>query len=217
MTAEESYPSQDNVEDALEEAAPELPAEPKATPAFLWWEVVAYVVLLLVAIGLHFWDLGLRPIHYDETIHGMYSWHLYRGEGYQHDPMLHGPLKIFGAAFFYVLFGVSEYTTRILPALFGSLLVVIPILYRRYLGRWGSLAVALMLAFSPAMLYFGRFDRDDIFMVAWDLLLVWCLWRYMEQPRRLYLFLAAAVLALSFTGAETTFVSIGSGAAGLIG
>ncbi len=191
-------------------ASPPATEVPAGQPslAFSRWEIAAYVVLVLGAAGLRFWDLGLRPIHYDESIHGMYSWHLARGDGYQHDPLLHGPFKVLGTSFFYILFGVSDYTTRILPALFGSLVVAIPMLYRRYLGRWGSLAVALMLAFSPALLYFSRFNRDDIFAVGWDLLLVWCLWRYMEQPQRRYLFLAAAVLGLSFASMESTFISL---------
>ncbi|MFQ5988251.1 MAG: glycosyltransferase family 39 protein [Dehalococcoidia bacterium] len=120
------------------------------------WEIASYILLALIALGMRLWALDARAFHYDESLHAFYSWKLYAGQGYQHMPMMHGPFQFHGTALSFLLFGDSDFTARLLPALFGTALVVLPYFLRRHLGRWGSLAVATLLAFSPTLLYYSR-------------------------------------------------------------
>ena len=55
------------------------------------WEKAIYLLVLVVAIVTRFWDLGARGMSHDESLHALYSWKLYAGQGYQHNPMMHGP------------------------------------------------------------------------------------------------------------------------------
>ena len=155
---------------------------------------------------MRLWDLGSRAIHHDESLHAFYSWNLSQGAGYQHNPMMHGPFQFeANAAIFFVL-GDSDYTARLLYALVGTAVVAMPFLLRARLGLLGALLVSTMLTFSPAMLYFSRFARNDILMAAWTLGLVISVWRYLDEGKNRYLYITSAFLALAFATKETTYI-----------
>ena len=172
-------------------------------------EVTAYVALLIVAGIMRFWNLGSRALHHDESLHAYFSWQLFAGNGYLHNPMMHGPLQFeLNAALFYI-FGVTDFTSRSLYALFGILLILCPLLLRDKLGRLGCFITALLLAFSPALLYFSRFARNDILMAVWTFALIAFLWRYLESGKNRYLYATAFALALSFSSKESTYFTVG--------
>ncbi len=176
--------------------------------SFFSWDIAPYLLLAAIALAMRLWDLGYRAISHDESLHAMYSWYLYQGQGYEHMPMMHGPFQFFGNAFNFFLFGDSDFTARLLPALMGTALVLLPFFLRQYLGRWGSLAVAALLAFSPTLLYFSRYARNDILIAFWTLLLVIFIWRYIAERRPRYLYFGAATLSLSFCTKETTYIVV---------
>lgn len=176
--------------------------------ARLNWEIGLYALLVVAAAILRFWDLGGRAIQHDESLYAYYSWYFLAYGSYHHDPMMHGPFFFHVTPLVYLVFGASDYTVRILPALLGTALVGMPLFLRPWLGRWGSLAAAAMLAFSPSLLYFSRFARNDILVAVWTLGLVICLWRYLAERRPRYLYLGAAFLSLGFCTKETTYITV---------
>ncbi|MCH8815123.1 MAG: TIGR03663 family protein [Chloroflexi bacterium] len=175
------------------------------------WEVAAYAVVLISALGLRLWDLGSRALHHDEALHAVYANDLFTGSGYEHTPLLHGPLQIFGTAFaYFVSGGPSDVSARILPALIGTGLVVVPLLFRSRLGRTGALATAALLAFSPTLLYFSRFARNDIWIAFFTLVLIVAIWRFVSERQHRFLYVIAGTLALSFAVKENTFIIVGT-------
>jgi len=172
------------------------------------WELLLFVAVLAIAATLRFWDLGSRAFHGDEAIHAGFAWQLADGRGYVHNPLTHGPFQFLGTALVFVLFGDSDYTARVLPALFGTALVALPFFLRGYLGRTGAIVTSLLLAVSPTLLYFSRFAREDIYVAFFTLATFICVWRYLQQPRRIYLYLTAALLALSFATKETAYIVV---------
>jgi len=120
------------------------------------WETALYLLLIAAAVLTRFWDLGVRTMSHDESLHTHYSWKLYVGQGYQHNPMMHGPFLFHANALVYFLFGVNDFTARIVPALFGVALVGLPYLLRKWLGRTGALITSALLLISPSFLYFTR-------------------------------------------------------------
>ena len=172
-----------------------------------WWEVGGYGVVLLAAAIMRLWDLGARAIHHDESLHAFYSWNLFRGEGYEHNPMMHGPFQFEANAAVFFIFGDGDYTARLLYALLGIALVALPFVFRKQLTRLGALLASTLLAFSPVMLYFSRFARNDIMMAAWTLGLVAFMWRYLDEGKNRYLYLFALLLALAFTTKETAYMT----------
>ena len=173
-----------------------------------WWELTAYGSLILVAGVMRLWDLGSRAMHHDESLHSFYSWKLYIGDGFTHTPMMHGPLQFEANAGVFFLLGDSDVSARLLYAVVGTALVGLPFLFRQRLGRLGALFVAGMLTFSPAMLYFSRFARNDIIMAFWALSLVIAMWRFIDSGRHRYLYISSGLLALAFATKETVFILV---------
>ena len=171
------------------------------------WERAAYAALFVGALIMRLWDLGARAIHHDESLHGFFAWQISTGSGYEHNPLMHGMFLFHSVAGSFFLFGDNDFTLRLPMAIFGSVLVLMPLLLRSRLGQVGALAAAVMLTFSPAMLYFSRFARNDIFMAVFVLGLFAMIWRYMDERKNRYLYLAAAFLALGFTSKETMYLS----------
>ena len=191
----------------MQQASRRLSSLPSRLRPYLNWETGAYAVLFLVALVMRLWDLGARGVSHDESLHGIYSWYLATGSGYSHDPMMHGPFLFHGTALNFLIFGDSDVTLRLLAVLLGTGLVVLPYFLRRHLGRWGSLCVAALLAFSPTFLYFSRYARNDVIIAFWTVLLLILMWRYFEEKKARYLYMSAAVLSFSFCTKETSYIT----------
>lgn len=170
------------------------------------WEIGIYVVLLATSLVMRLYDLGSRAVHHDESLHSFYSWQLFDGQGFTHNPMMHGPLQFEANAAIFFAFGDTDFTSRLLYAVIGTVLVALPFLLRNRLGRSGALIAATMLTFSPAMLYFSRFARNDILMATWVLGLVIMMWRYIDEGKDRYLYIAAGLLAFAFATKETAYM-----------
>ena len=183
-------------------------SHPEGGLPFLRWEVVFYGLLIAVALSMRLWNLGARAFGYDESLHAYYSFRLAEGFEYQHSPLTHGPFQFHAMAALYFLLGDSDSVSRLLHALFGAALVSLPIFLRERLGRAGALTTAVLLAFSPMMLFYSRYARNDILMSVWTLGLVVLLWRYLDEGKPKYLIMSAVVLALAFATKETTFIVI---------
>jgi predicted membrane-bound mannosyltransferase/DNA-binding beta-propeller fold protein YncE len=172
----------------------------------LSWEVILFGIILLIAVISRFYDLGARVMSHDETSHVYYAWRLFKGMGYSHDPITHGPFQFHFLTLIYFLLGDSDYTARIPAALTSVATILFLWKYRRYLGSWGTLAAALMFLISPFMLYYGRYVRNESFSALFGVVTIWAILRYLEtkSPRFLYWLTAATVL--HFTAKETAFI-----------
>ncbi len=177
----------------------------KVTPTL---EKILYLLLILGAGISRFWNLDTRTMHYDESLHALYSWNLFKGLGYHHQPWLHGPFQFYATCLTYWLFGVTNYTVRVLPAIFGTILVGLPYFLRNYLGRLGGLLAALLLTLSPSILYYSRFARNEIYLLVWTMLLFILLCRYWNKPKNAHLYLASAVLAIIFCTKEIGYIIV---------
>ena len=176
--------------------APEvLPAE--TAPAYDWaW--LPFVLLTAVAFILRMWDLGSRAMHHDESLHALFSWYLYVGRGYVHDPMMHGPFLFHLTALMYTLFGDNEVTARLPMVLLGAASVAMPFFLRHELGYRGAIAASLMLAFGPAFLYFSRFGHNEAMIMFQTLLIVVGVFGWIRTRRPAYFYAAVVGLALMF-------------------
>jgi uncharacterized protein (TIGR03663 family) len=176
----------------------EIPIDPEYLP---------FIGLMFVGLVLRFWGLGDKAFHHDESLHAFYSWRLYDGQGYVHDPMMHGPLLFELNALAYLLFGASDFTARLVPALFGVAIIGLPFLLRHELGRAGAIAASLIFVISPAFLYFSRFIRHDIYVDAFTLLLIIGVFRYLATGQKNWFFTACVSAALLFATKEDFFIS----------
>ncbi|WFN34595.1 TIGR03663 family protein [Methanogenium sp. S4BF] len=163
-----------------------------------------FIVIFIVALILRFFVLDLKLFHHDEAVHAWFSFKLLTEGTYVYDPVYHGPLLYYITAGMFALFGDSDLIGRIVPALLGTLMVLLvwPIYRLGYLGRQGALIAALFLAISPDMVYFSRFLRNDIFIAFFSLLIVVALLYYFEYGQRRYVLVAALAAGLGCCSKE---------------
>jgi uncharacterized protein (TIGR03663 family) len=177
------------------------------------WELVLYGVIFVLAVATRFYDLGARAISHDESLHALYSYKLYNGEGYRHDPLMHGPLLFHVTAFLFFLFGDTNFVARTGVALFGVALVMLPYWFRPWLGRLGALAASTFILISPSIMQYSRHLRHDLFNAVFTVLMFIALFQYLrgreqedEARASRWLFIGAAAVALSLTTKEVAFI-----------
>jgi uncharacterized protein (TIGR03663 family) len=172
-------------------------------------EIIFYLVLALIAFIMRLWQLGERTVHYDENIHFGCGQNIFHNPfPLCYDPFVHGPFQFIGTGIIYNIAGESTFTARLLPAIFGVAIVILPYFLRRQLGRWGALAMSVLLAFSPFLMYYSRYGRGDIYHAFFTLLLVVCIWNYISDNRQRWLYIGAAALSLDFCTLETTYINL---------
>jgi predicted membrane-bound mannosyltransferase/DNA-binding beta-propeller fold protein YncE len=169
-------------------------------------EIVIFIGVILLAVITRFYNLEARVMSHDESLHTYFSWLLYRGQGYEHSPMMHGPFQFHIVALTYFLFGVSDLTSRIPAVLFSIATVVMVWYWRRYLGKWGALIAGLLLVISPYMLFYGRYVRNESFVGFSGIVMLYAMLRHLEVGGKKYLYLLAAAVVLHYTTKETSFI-----------
>ena len=170
------------------------------------WETVLFSLILVLAVFSRFYDLETRVMSHDETSHVYFSWQLFKGQGFQHSPLLHGPLQFHLIAFSYFLFGDNDLTARI-PSVLASIATIAFFWnYRRYLGRAGTLVTGALFLISPFMLYYGRYVRNESFVALFGVIMLWAVLRYLETGAARYLYWLTAITVLHFAAKETSFI-----------
>lgn len=156
-----------------------------------------FLAIFVAAIIVRFWQLDLKLFHHDEAIHSWFSYQLLTQHTWAYDPSYHGPFLYFVTAGMFAIFGASDLVARLLPAIFGCLLIpLVYCIYRiGYINRNQTLIVSLFLAISPDMVYFSRFLRHDIFMLFFTFLLLVALLYYFERGQTRFSIIAAIAAA----------------------
>ncbi len=169
-------------------------------------EVVAFAAILLLAVFTRFYHLGDRVMSHDESLHTYFSWQLYKGSGYEHNPMMHGPFQFHVIALSFFLFGDNDFTARVPHAAAAVLALAFLWLWRRYLGSKGTLIAAGLMLISPYMLYYGRYARNEALIMPLAVVMLWATLRYLETGANRYLTWLVVSLALHFVIKETAFI-----------
>jgi uncharacterized protein (TIGR03663 family) len=175
-----------------------LKAERSAVPlSWLTVEVALYILIGVVAVGLRFYALGAQPLRESEAAQALTAWRFYQGNlkgatGYS-------PLLFLGNVFTFALLGASNALARLVPALSGTLLAVLPYFLRHRLGRSGALAASVLLALSPSTLFFSRYLGGQIVVAACVLAVLVGFFGYIDSKQPKYAYLTAGALALSLS------------------
>jgi uncharacterized protein (TIGR03663 family) len=174
-------------------------------PAFTG-EMFIFVIIAILMVFSRLYNLGVRVMSHDESLHAYFSWLFSIGQGYQYTPTTHGPLQFHLLALTFFLFGDNDFTARLPHAIASILTVVLLWNWRRYLGRAGMLVAAGLVLISPYMLYYGRYARNETFVALLGVLTLYAILRYLETGKKRYLLLLTTATALHFTVKETAFI-----------
>lgn len=181
------------------------PEQKRAVKTLDFWKIAAIVIFVL-AIASRFYALGDRAVSHDEMTHAKFSWNLYSGRGFRHDPLMHGPLLFEATALIYFIFGVSDFTARIYAASVGVALVMTPWLLRKWLGKHGALFASTMLLISPAITFYARYTRHDTPLMLWTMLLLWTLLHYLDTGKTRWLYGLAVFFPLMYASKENAYI-----------
>ena len=192
------------------------------------WELVAYIVIIICSVMAHLWGLERMALHHDESIHAWSSWRFYTGASgfscwsgldeagkslrtitaptYCYDPVYHGPSLYMLTLVSFFLFGDGDAQARLPMAVAGIAMVASCWWLRPYLGRRGALIAALLVGFTPALLYYTRFARHDGLMVLWEIWMVIGVFRWLDSGKPGWLYLTAAAVALAVSTHELYYI-----------
>lgn len=185
------------------------------------WRIGVLVIFLIAAL-LRLYDLNLVPLHHDEGVNGNFLVRLVREGAYTYDPAnYHGPTLYYFSAIIpwitKVLFGntardnygLTTFTIRLVPVVFGLATIWLIFLLRRRLGTITTLTAGLLLAVSPGAVYLSRYFIHETLFVFFTLgIVVAAVWLY-DERNAAYLMPGAACAALLFATKETAFISVG--------
>jgi uncharacterized protein (TIGR03663 family) len=136
------------------------------------WSAVAWAVVLVVAIGLRFGQLDRFALSPSEGEHAYDAWVFYRGGNTDPGQTLPNtsPVFLILQAFSYFLFGGTDVTARLMPALLGVLMIPLIAALRPFVGRPAALGMAALAAFSPTLVYASRTGSAEIAVAFFSLL-----------------------------------------------
>jgi uncharacterized protein (TIGR03663 family) len=139
------------------------------------WTRRHYILLAgiwLLALVLRTAVSDNRPFHVDEAVNGVIAGRLLTEGAYQYDPgAYHGPVLYYLTTPLAKLAGVREYADlnegllRLLPALAGSLLVLIVLVLRRFIPPGAGLTASFLMAVSPMLVYYSRYYIHEMLVV----------------------------------------------------
>ena len=185
------------------------------------WQIAAIAILLIAAV-LRLYDLNLVPLHHDEGVNGNFLVRLVRDGAYKYDPEnYHGPTLYYFAALIpwitRILFGtaardhygLTTFTIRLIPAVFGLGTIGLIFMLRRRLGTIAVLSAGLLLAVSPGAVYLSRYFIHETQFVFFTLGIVVFGLRFYDTRNPTWLLLASASAALLFATKETAMISVG--------
>ncbi|MFM1848233.1 MAG: hypothetical protein RL417_1707 [Pseudomonadota bacterium] len=188
-------------------ASPPSAESHESTWRFSPREWTIFAVIILGGIVLRWLLLDMRPMHHDESLHGMYGRYFFdfpEQNFYKYNPMLHGPFLYNMLRFVYNTLGSSTWAIRASIALLGTLLIFLPFLARRHFSKSAVLLLTAVVALSPTLIYWSRFIREDIPSLCSMLLMVYAV--VFSRPQlKAPLFLFG--FAWMFTIKENSFVT----------
>ncbi len=170
-------------------------------------EVLPFAAVTVLALCLRLAYLTRMPLHHDESEHAWFAWLLRSGNGYHYNPVFHGPVQFYLMSLSDLVFGTSDRTARLAPALVGATITALPFFLRRELGRTAALTASVAFALTPSYLYFSRFAREDIYAACATLALFVILLRFVAAPRPWHPAALLGLLAVCFAIKETAFIT----------
>ena len=200
---------------------PEVPvATEPDLPEKVWR--IGVIAIFLIAAVLRLYDLNLVPLHHDEGVNGNFLVRLVREGAYTYDPAnYHGPTLYYFAAIIPWItkllfgntardnYGLTTFTIRLVPVVFGLATIGLVFLLRRRLGTIATLAAGLLIAVSPGAVYLSRYFIHETLFVFFTVGIVVALMRFYDETNAAYLIPAAASAALLFATKETAMISAG--------
>ena len=177
----------------------------------------------LLALGLRCPDLAVRPMHNDEAVNAVKLRPLLEQGTYRYDPQEHhGPTLSYFALAWTRVTGAGNFTTlsearlRGLTVLFGVGLILLLPLVLDGLGRGATVCSAVLIAISPAMVFYSRYFIHEMLLVFFTFLALAAFWRFYRDGKIRWAVIAGAAMGLMQSTKETFVLSLAAAGVALL-
>ena len=130
-------------------------------------EKTLYAVVFLTALFLRMISLEKIPLGNLEAVNALQAFDIVSGNDYQVGVQ---PALVSLTSILFVFFESSNFFARLIPALCGSLLVLLPLLFKKFTGQKEALILAFFLALDPALIAVSRQAQGLILSVFFTIL-----------------------------------------------
>ncbi len=187
--------------------------------------LLAMLALAALALALRLPGLDRRPMHVDEAVQAWKAGELLDSGFYRYNPVeFHGPTLYYMVQPILRMAGVAEFSQseawhyRLLTVLAGCALLGLLAALGGGLGRTAALVAGLLVALSPAMVYFSRFFIQEMLLVLFTWGAVAAGWRWLKRPCLGWAVVFGLALGLMHATKETSIIALGAagGALGLL-
>jgi len=151
----------------------------------LAFTIFCWIGVIACGIFLRFDQLSKRPFHADEATGARITAMRMEAGGYQFDPThYHGPILSGLAMEISKRNGENHWqamtkgSLRLLPALAGCLVLLVPLLWIKRYGALPMLLAAALLATSPLLVYYSRMFIHEMLLVLFGMLALLCIIRF---------------------------------------
>lgn len=162
-----------------------------------------FALVVLAALWLRTHGLASRPMHADEANQAVKTGELLEHGRYAFDPHdHHGPTLYYAALPIAWLRGettlatLTETTVRLVPALAGTLGVILLFLLAGPLGHWPALTAAAFMAVAPPSVYYSRYFIQETLLVTFTLAAFVCAQRWWRTGLTRWALAAGACIGL---------------------
>jgi len=194
------------------------------------WTALAMLLAVAGALALRVPQLGLRPLHNDEAINATKLATLWEQGEYLYDPdEYHGPTLYYCSLPFLALSSLTDSAAqavarptfsdgelRIVTVAFGVGLIFLLLLLTDGLGPVAAVWAALLLAVSPAMVFYSRYFIHEMLLVFFTLLTLAAGWRYAQSRKVAWAALIGGGVGLMFATKETFVLTLAALAFALV-
>jgi uncharacterized protein (TIGR03663 family) len=174
---------------------------------------VLVALAMTAAIGLRAARLDERPMHHDEANQAIKFGALLERGDYRYDSRDHH-----GPTLYYLtlpsawlggrrtLASLDEVTLRRVPVVFGAATILLLPLLSPGIGRGATAAAAVLMALSPAMVFYSRMFIQEALLACFTLAFVIALGRIATGGGRTWWILAGAAAGLAASTKETSAI-----------
>ena len=153
-------------------------------------------------------------MHADEAVQAARSRELWQKRQYKYDPNeFHGPTLQFATLARLRLGSADDFsqtteaTFRIVPVLFGAASVLLVWLLRDAIGPRAAVCAALLLAVSPAGVFYARYYIHETLLTCFTLAAIGAAWRYRQTGRLGWCLTAGVSVGLMQATKETAAIA----------
>ncbi len=177
--------------------------------------VAALLVLWAAALLFRVVSINNRPVHADESVHALKFSQLWLKGVYKYDPnQFHGPTIYYAALPIVWAEGrinfadthISDF--RLSIALFGAGMILLLFFLSDALGKPATLLTGLLLAISPAFVFYSRYYIQEIVLVFFTLALLACIWRFVASRKPVWFLWGGFCVGMMAATKETVVINL---------